>query len=199
MVLVEKQVPFELVLVDLANREHNAPEYLEKHPFGQVPLIDDDGFILYETHVICRYIAENYADQGTPLIPTEFKAKALFEQAALIEYSNFNPYTFAMFFEGLSKPHRGLQKDKAAFDKAVSDLSAKLDAYEVILGKQKYMAGDELTLADLAHLAFGGLLEPAGCDLMTNKGPNIAQRWKDITSRPSLVNLQKDCIKSTAP
>ena len=38
-VLVEKQVPFELVSVDLANGEHKSPEYLAKHPFGQVPYI----------------------------------------------------------------------------------------------------------------------------------------------------------------
>ena len=38
-VLKEKQVPFELVPVDLPNREHKSPEYLEKHPFGQIPYI----------------------------------------------------------------------------------------------------------------------------------------------------------------
>ena len=38
-VLHEKQVPFELVSVDLANREQKLPEYLAKHPFGQVPYI----------------------------------------------------------------------------------------------------------------------------------------------------------------
>ena len=38
-ILNEKQVPFELVSVDLANGEHKKPEYLEKHPFGQIPYI----------------------------------------------------------------------------------------------------------------------------------------------------------------
>ena len=38
-VLKEKQVPFELVPVDLANGEQKTPEYLAKHPFGQVPYI----------------------------------------------------------------------------------------------------------------------------------------------------------------
>ena len=38
-VLLEKQVPFELVAVDFANREHKSPEYLTKHPFGQIPYI----------------------------------------------------------------------------------------------------------------------------------------------------------------
>jgi glutathione S-transferase len=38
-VLLEKQVPFELVSVDLANSEQKSPEYLAKHPFGEVPYI----------------------------------------------------------------------------------------------------------------------------------------------------------------
>jgi glutathione S-transferase len=38
-VLLEKQVPFELVAVDVANGENKTPEYLAKHPFGQTPLI----------------------------------------------------------------------------------------------------------------------------------------------------------------
>ena len=46
-VLHEKQVPFELVLVDLANGEHKTPEYLAKHPFGQVPCIVCDLSILF--------------------------------------------------------------------------------------------------------------------------------------------------------
>ena len=41
-VLHEKQVPFELVPVDLASKEHKSPEYLAKHPFGQIPYIVRD-------------------------------------------------------------------------------------------------------------------------------------------------------------
>ena len=38
-ILLEKQVPFELVPVDLANGEQKLPEYLARHPFGQIPCI----------------------------------------------------------------------------------------------------------------------------------------------------------------
>ena len=46
-VLLEKKVPFELVLVDLSKGEHKTPEYLSKHPFGQVPYIVCSLFIFY--------------------------------------------------------------------------------------------------------------------------------------------------------
>ena len=46
-VLNEKQVPFELISVDLANGEHKSPEYLAKHPFGQVPYIVCDPLLFF--------------------------------------------------------------------------------------------------------------------------------------------------------
>lgn len=45
-VLLEKKVPFELVSVDLSKGEHKTPDYLSKHPFGQVPYIVCDLLIL---------------------------------------------------------------------------------------------------------------------------------------------------------
>ena len=49
----EKGVPYELVRIDPFKDEHKFPAYLEKQPFGQVPYIDDDGFVLYESRAIC--------------------------------------------------------------------------------------------------------------------------------------------------
>ena len=92
LALLEKQVPFELVPVDFAAGEHKSAAHLARQPFGQVPYIDDDGFVLYESRAICRYIAAKYRNQGATLLPdpTDLKALALFEQAASIEVSNFD-------------------------------------------------------------------------------------------------------------
>jgi glutathione S-transferase len=61
--------------------------------------------VLYESRAICRYIAAKYADQGTPgLIPTGAKENALFEQAASVEMSNFDPYAGKALVEMFLKP-----------------------------------------------------------------------------------------------
>jgi len=193
-VLLEKQVPFELIKVDLANGEHKSPEFLEKQPFGQIPYIDDDGFVLYESRAICRYIATKYADQGTKLIPTDLKQNALFEQAASIEENNFDPSAVAAVSEILYKRYRGLTPDQAVFQEHIRKLSAKLDVYDTILSKQKYLAGDEVTLADLFHLPYATQLAVAGSDIMETK-PNVARWFKDISSRPSWVSV-KDGVES---
>ncbi|KAG6838477.1 hypothetical protein C0991_011286, partial [Blastosporella zonata] len=159
--LLEKEVPFEFIALDRANNEHKSNEYLKKQPFGQAPYIvsaislphielchrlgpdsqDDDGFILFESRAIGRYIATKYADQGTKLIPTDLKEQALFEQAASIESSTFDPPATIIFYENVVKPRTGLTPDKNVVEEQVKKLDAKLDAYDAILSKQKYLAG----------------------------------------------------------
>ncbi|KAF8179590.1 glutathione S-transferase [Mycena galopus ATCC 62051] len=196
-VLVEKKVPFQLFAVDFAKGEHKSAAYLQNQPFGQVPYIDDDGFILFESRAICRYIADKYPNQGTVLVPTDAKGRALFEQAASIEFSNFDPFSSQAVGEMVFKPMRGLTPDKAVFDTLIATLSAKLDGYEAILGKQKYLAGNEVTLADLFHLPYGAMLAKAGSDLMTTKGPNVTRWFNDISARHSW-NTVKDGVTSVS-
>ncbi|KAJ7641847.1 glutathione S-transferase [Roridomyces roridus] len=203
LVLAEKQIPFELVLTDLATGEHKTPEFLAMHPFGQIPVIDDDGFVLYEGRAICRYLAEKYSDQGTPLYPKGLKERALVEQAISVESANFWPPVIQIAREVIGKPMRGLDKDQSIIDAGIVDLTAKLDVYEVILGKTKYLAGDEFTLADLIHLMAAHRLADGGVDIMsTYPGPNVhrfptcvSSWWNDISTRPAWVKLRAEGIK----
>ncbi|KAF5342695.1 hypothetical protein D9611_002058 [Ephemerocybe angulata] len=195
-VFLEKQVPFKFVPIDFTKGEHKAPAFMEKQPFGQVPYLDDDGYIIYESRAICRYIAEKYADQGTPLFPTDLKAKGLFEQAASIEQSNFDVYASKAAYEAVFKPNLGLVTDKSVVDSLIKQLEQKLDVYEQILSKQKYLAGDELTLADLFHLPYGALLPAVGSNAIQER-PNVARWFNSLTERPSWKAV-KDGIVVTA-
>ncbi|KAF9049652.1 glutathione S-transferase [Hymenopellis radicata] len=171
-------LPFEFHPIDLAAREQKSPEYLAKQPFGQVPYIVDDGF---------------YADQGTPLLPSssDLKTIALFEQAASIEQNAFDPYATKCVFEKVIFPLQGLTTNQEAYDQAHQTLDMKLAAYDQILGKQKYLAGDELTIVDLFHLSWGVLLKAGGSDIMASK-PNVARWWNEITSRPAWLAVKDD-------
>ncbi|KAF8496316.1 glutathione S-transferase [Gautieria morchelliformis] len=192
----EKKVPFEFIEVDVLKGASKTPEYLARQPFGQIPCLDDDGFILFESRAICRYIEAKFPNQGSTLVPTEAKAKALFEQAASIESSNFEVYALPAVFEKVFKPYFNLTPDQATFDALIAKLDAKLQAYDTILGKQKYLAGNELTMADLFHLPLGTLVGFAGSDVMTSK-PNVARWWKELQARPSWQAVQGD-ITGTA-
>ncbi|KAJ7663157.1 glutathione S-transferase [Mycena polygramma] len=189
--LAEKNIPFEFVSVDLAGGEHKSAGYMAMQPFGQVPVLDDEGFLLYESRAICRYIAEKYAHQGTQLIPTELKARALFEQAVSIEFSHFEPNARNVYLQAIAYPAHNLPTNQTVLTDALAALSAKLEVYEAILEKQRFIAGNEFTLADVFHIGFGVKFRDAGCeDLLLEKGPNVARWWKEITSRPSWINIE---------
>ncbi|KAF7346806.1 Glutathione S-transferase [Mycena sanguinolenta] len=196
LALAEKQVPFEHVIVDMAANKHKTPEYMAMQPFGLVPVIDDDGFILYESRAICRYIADKYPNQGTDFLPKSLKERALVEQAASIEYSTFYPAIYPVMKELFGKPRQGLPVDQATLDEALKEFSAKLDVYEVILGKHRFLAGDEFSLADLCHYYNAPLLAEHGIDVMTSKGPNVTRWWNELMSRPTWVKLKADGFKS---
>ena len=75
-------------------------------------------------------------------MPTEPRARAKFEQAASIEYAQFDPIASTIASEKVFKPHYGEVTNEALVTELVGRLEIKLDAYEAILSKQKYLAGD---------------------------------------------------------
>ena len=55
-------LPTEVVFVDLAKGEHKQPEFLKLNPFGQVPVIDDNGTVLADSNAILVYLAKTYGE-----------------------------------------------------------------------------------------------------------------------------------------
>lgn len=186
----EMNVPYEVILVDVAKREHKSPAFLEKHPFGQVPYINDDGFELYESRAIARYLATKYAGQGAALIPTELKANALFEQAASFELNDYEPFAHTIAIEKVVKARFGGVPDEKRLAEDIAILESKLDAYERILSKQKYLAGNEITLADMFHLPWGELVFIGTGLASPEKRPSVYKWWKDISSRPTWLAVK---------
>ncbi|KAJ2924531.1 hypothetical protein H1R20_g12569, partial [Candolleomyces eurysporus] len=165
--------------------------------WGRIFEQDDDGFILYESRAISRYIAEKYATQGTTLIPRDAKAKALFEQAASVETANFDGFAGKAVMEKVFKPaFAGTKPDEAFFETQITELGKKLDVYDKILSKQKYLAGNEVTLADLFHLPYAALLPQTGSKVIEER-PNVARWIDDLKARASWQTV-KEGITSTA-
>ncbi|EDR00435.1 uncharacterized protein LACBIDRAFT_240633 [Laccaria bicolor S238N-H82] len=193
-VLYKTNVSFEFIPVDISKGEQKAPEYLVIQPFGQgVRLQDDDGYIVYESRAIARYITAKYGDQGTPLLPKDPKAYGLSEQAASIEAFNFHPHVSKAVAENMFK--NGLTPDHAVYEAAISALDKHLDVYDTILAKQKYLAGDEITLADIFHVAYGSYLPAAGSNVIDTRGKWLSW-FKEVSGRASWQAV-KDGVKST--
>ena len=105
-VLEELSVPYELIKIDFAKGEHKAPAFVALQPFGQVPVLEtEDGFTVFESRAIARYVALAHGGVGTLVpSPTDLKKTALFEQAVSVEMCNFDPSASGLAWENMFKP-----------------------------------------------------------------------------------------------
>jgi len=194
-VLDEKQIPFEFITIEVLRGEQKGVEFLAKNPFGSIPCIDDNGFILYESRAICRYLEETYPNQGTKLIPSDPKKRAAMDQAIFTEVCNLDSLARQILAELFYKKHfMKTDPDEEKAKQAIEDLLRKFEVYERLLSKQKYIAGDELTLADFYHLPIGTLLPLCGVSI-THGRPNVERWFNEISSRPSWQKVKDGLIK----
>ena len=139
----------ELALVDLQKGEAKRPEYLALNPNGKVPTLVDGDVVLWESIEIMMYLAD-----GTPgqrLYPTERIARAQTNKWLIWTAAHWSPTIATLNFERFLKKLFG-QGDAdeytvKRFGTLFADNAKVLDGQ---LGKTRHVAGDELSLADLA-------------------------------------------------
>ncbi|KAM5436003.1 Glutathione S-transferase hmp2 [Microsporum canis] len=174
VVILEKQLPYEHILVDIAKGEQKTEEYKKLQPFGKVPVLEDDG----------KYTS------GSKLIPDEsdHRAYGLFEQACSMEQSYFAAAAETLGTELVIKKVKGLgPPDEARVAQAEADLDTALAIYDKILARQEFLAGNELTLADLFHLPNASALWAFGYQDTFKKYANVVKWFESLQRRETWV------------
>jgi glutathione S-transferase len=187
MVLGEKGREAELIPVDLGKGAHKEAAHLKLHPFGVIPVLDDDGFLLYESRAIARYLDQKLP--GTALVPADVKAKARMEQWISVEQSYLTPPMLTLVHQRFLGPMQGKSPDEAVVARALEDADKALRVADQALAAQEYFAGGTFSLADvfwmpcIQHL----YLAQAG-DLVANNR-HVATWWKNVTSRKAWLQV----------
>jgi glutathione S-transferase len=179
IVLLEKGLEFERINVDLTKREQKNPEYLKIHPFGQVPALDDEGFVLYDSTVINEYLEDEYPYPS--LMPSDSEGRA---RARLLEDfrdSHFNPYCVHIIYE-MRKPEG--ERDNQRIDNAKAQIAACFDRLENELHGKEYLAGT-FSLADIAFMANFDFLERFAIAVEPQRYRNTAAWIARLKARPS--------------
>jgi glutathione S-transferase len=192
--LKEKGLDFELVPVDFGGGEHKSEKFREKQPFGVIPYLEDDGFIIYESRAICKYLEQKYKGKGTTLIPEDAQGYGIFEQGCSIELSYFDPNANPIVGEKVFKPmFYNAPPDEEKVKQLSEKLASHLDTYEKILSKQDYIGGNTFTLADIFHLPYGSMVQlpNVGFASLFNDRPHVKAWWDRITSRASWQEVSK--------
>lgn len=146
----------ELVVVDLPNGEQRRPPFRSLNPNGKVPVLVDGDLVLWESCAIMAYLADKKG--ATPLYPAELRARADVNRWMFWAVAHWTPPIATLNYENMLKKMFGLGDPDASLvaraDRELASLGAILDAH---LGGRTWIAGDALTLADVA----------VACPLMT--------------------------------
>lgn len=149
MTALQLGIDVELVFVDLAKGEHKKPDFLKLNPGGKVPVLEDDGFALTESHAIMQYLCDK--TPGQTLYPTELRARADVNRWLFWNAAHFQSAVAILNWEHVVKRFLNLgDADPAAVQKGeglVQDLGKLLDEH---LAGKSWISGEALTLADLA-------------------------------------------------
>jgi glutathione S-transferase len=187
LTLVEKAVPYELVEVDVFAPGGPPPAYLARHPFGRIPAFEHDGFRLYETAAIARYVDEAFA--GPALQPADARGRARMNQIiSLLDNYAYRPLVWDLFVERVRAPAQRRPPDEARIAAALPGVETCFDALVDLMAEDPYLAGTHPTLADLhaAPMFIYACLAPEAAARLHQR-PALAAWLARLVQRPSVA------------
>ena len=160
LVATHLEIPLERIVVDLTKGEQRGAPHLHRNPNGRVPVLDDDGFVLWESRAIMQYLADK--TPGQTLLPSELRDRAdvtrwLFWCAVHMAPAN-TVLVFENFVKGLSGRGPADPVEVARGEALVAQYAPVLDAH---LANRTWVALDRLTLADFSLASSFALAGPA--------------------------------------
>src|SRR3970282_2460061 len=134
--LIEKGLEFERINIDLSKKEQKNPQYLKIHPFGQVPALDDEGFIVYDSTIINEYLEDEYPYPS--LWPSDSEGRARARLMEDLRDRHFNPLCVQIMRE-LRKPEG--ERDPKVIEHAKTGIEKCFERMEKALEGREYLAG----------------------------------------------------------
>jgi len=173
-------VPTELVFVDLAKGAHKTPEFLALNPFGQVPVIDDNGTVLADSNAILVYLANQYGEgqwlSADPVAAAQVQ-RWLSVAAGQVAYGPAAARLITVF--------------GAAFnaEEVIHRAHVLLTMMESELGTTPFLTGNQPSIADVANYAYIAHAPEGNVSLAAY--PNVRAWLQRIEDLPGFVPMQR--------
>jgi glutathione S-transferase len=179
----ETGVPYQYVHVDVRGGQTRAPEILALNPNGKIPILVDDGFVLYESMAINYYLAEKYA---TRLLGATVQERAQTMQWSLWGITNLQPRILEALFHGSLLPEAMRSPQLAAQGR--EEAQRYLAVLERHLEGREYLVGERFTVADvnagsIVNIAVGMKLDAAF--------PRTRAWLERLKSRPAYIRASE--------
>ena len=161
---------------------NKTPEYLRMNPTGLVPSIDDDGFTLWESHTIVRYLCAKHS--AGSLWPTDLQARADAERWMDFAFA-FQSAMRAVFWGLIRTPPE--KRDLKAIEAGARRSADLIQIAEKTLENRPFVAGERFTMGDI----------PIGCEvqrwmrvpLERPRSPNVEAWFERLRARPAFLKI----------
>ncbi|XP_037951869.1 glutathione S-transferase 1-like [Teleopsis dalmanni] len=171
------ELDYEFKEINVAAGEHLQPEYLQKNPQHTMPLLEDDGKCIWDSHAIIAYLVRKYAKDDS-LYPKDFYERAVVDQR--LHFENGVLFTacirqlVAVVFHGTPTKEVVAERIKA--------INEAYETLEKFFGDHEYFAGNKLTIADFSIVSSVSSLAPIS-PVDVSKTPKLAawfERMKEL-------------------
>lgn len=151
------KIPYQWVDIDIMKNESRSEAFLKKSPMGQVPVIElDDGRCLAQSNAIIRYLAS-----GSSLLPADRFAQAKIDELLFWEQYSHEPYVATTRYHMIYLGHTKDQREPMRVERG----EKALDLMETMIKGRTWFAGEALSVADIALIAYTRLAHEGGFDM----------------------------------
>lgn len=180
-------IPFEYVEVDLISGEQKKEEFVKKNPQHTVPLLEDDGTCIWDSHAICSYLVDKYG-KTDDLYPKDLVKRAHVQQRLYFDAS-----VLFMSLKNICTPF--IQKDlKIVPQEKIDNIRDGYTHLETFLGDNPYVTGDTLTIADFCCAATVSSL-PAFLEIDPETFPKITTWLARLSELPYYQESNADGVE----
>jgi glutathione S-transferase len=151
---------YETRFVDLTKGDQLRPEFAALNPNKKIPVLEDDGLVLWESNAILQYLAAKKPESG--LLPSDARQRAEVNRWQFWEIANWDPACITLVFERIAKRVLGLgAADPTKVKEAEQNLQRWAEVLDGNLKGRKFVTGNSLTIADFSLGAWLNLAEAA--------------------------------------
>lgn len=183
--LEEKNAPYTLARMPFGSTKE--PSHLERHPFGRVPVLEHDGFMLYETQAILRFVDDVFP--GERLQPADpYQAARMNQLVGIVDWYFRSQVSATISFNRLVAPRFGIAVDEGVVARASPDAERCLHEVDRLRGDAAFLVGPQITIADLMlapHMAY--LAETPEGQAMLPSYPRLSAWLARMAERPSMM------------
>ena len=177
--LLEKNIPCELIEVNLPAGQHKEDWYAALNPYSKVPMLVEGDLTLYESAAILTYLEATHP--APALVPSDAPGRALVDMHVRLCDAHVGRHAGAILFPKRFLPEANW--DCQAMEVARKEIDRHLTVIERELGDRHYLVRDTFTLADIAYLPFLHFL-----NLMeVSVGPRVKAWAERVLARPSAL------------